>query len=245
MGLLPDFSKRSERLELMDDLSIQGDELEETLDQLERINALTRGPAISIAGIESLLPSGVDELSVLDVGSGAGDIPRRVVEWADSRDLSVSIKGIDLSRTTVQIARARARRARQRAARTTRQERMEFELKNLFEIPDTDNYDIVHASLVLHHFPGEEAAEALAKMHRLSRYGVVINDLQRHPLPWLGLRLGLPVFTQNRLIKNDGPLSVLRGFTRRELLDLGRRAGIKTPSVAWEFPFRWLMVCPG
>jgi 2-polyprenyl-3-methyl-5-hydroxy-6-metoxy-1,4-benzoquinol methylase len=233
MGLLPDFSKRSERLELMDDLTIEGDELEETLHQVERINSIARGPAISLAGIESVLPAELERLSILDVGTGSGDVPRVIAKWADPKPFSVSIKGIDLSHTTINYARRR----------TTRAERLDFELRNLFDLPDDERYDIVHASLVLHHFPGREAIRALQKMHRLSRYGVVVNDLQRHFLPWLGLRLGLPLYTQNRLIRNDGPLSVLRGFTRRELINLAAQAGINRPSVAWEFPFRWLMIC--
>ncbi len=234
MGLLPDFSQRSERLELMDDLSIQGDELEETLHQVERINACTRGPAISISGVETLVPPGLEHLTVLDVGTGSGDIPRRIADWADDKPFSVAIKGIDLSHTTIGLARRR----------TTRSERLEFELKNLFDMPDDEKYDVVHASLVLHHFPGREAVDALDKMYRLCRYGVIVNDLQRHPLPWLGLRLGLPLVTRNRLVRNDGPLSVLRGFTRRELFHTARAAGVETPSVAWQFPFRWLLVCP-
>lgn len=234
MGLLPDFSKRSERLELMDDLSIQGEELEETLRQVERINTLSRGPAISLAGLDALVPPGVESLSVLDVGTGSGDVPRRIVDWADGCGIDASIKGIDLSHTTIHYARRRS----------TRSERLEFELRNLFDLPDDQQYDVVHASLVLHHFPGREAVEALEKMYRLARYGVVINDLQRHLVPWLGLRLGLPLFTRNRLVRNDGPLSVLRGFTRRELLRMARKVGASQPSVAWEFPFRWLLICP-
>ncbi|QDG54298.1 methyltransferase domain-containing protein [Persicimonas caeni] len=234
MSMLPDFSKRSERSELMDDLSIQGDELEETLLQVERINALSRGPAISVAGVESLIPGGLETLSVLDVGTGSGDIPRRLADWAEDKSFSISIKGIDLSHTTIDFAQRR----------TTRTERLQFELENLFDLPDEEQYDVVHASLVLHHFPGREAVAALDKMYRLCRYGVVVNDLQRHPVPWLGLRLGLPLFTRNRLVRNDGPLSVLRGFTRRELIRSARAAGVPSPSVAWEFPFRWLLLCP-
>lgn len=233
MGLLPDFATRSERLELMDDLSIQGEELEETLEQLERINAWTRGPQISLAGIESLLEPGIERLSVLDVGSGAGDIPRRIVDWSKDRPFSISVKGIDLNRTTIKYARRR----------TTRDERLAFELKSLFDLPDEESYDIVHAALVLHHFPDEEAVRALDKMRRISRLGVVINDLQRHPIPWSGLKLGLPVATKNRLVRNDGPLSVLRGFRRKELLALAEKAGLEWVSVSWQWPFRWLMVC--
>jgi 2-polyprenyl-3-methyl-5-hydroxy-6-metoxy-1,4-benzoquinol methylase len=234
MPLLPDFSQRSARSELMDDLAIEGDVLEETLELLERINAASRGPQISLAGMESLVPEATTSLSVLDVGTGAGDIPRHINRWAEERGIDATVTGIDLSDTTVEYAR------RQSAGH----DGLRFEVRDLFDMPDTEQFDVVHASLVLHHFAGDDAARALDKMASLCRLGVIVNDLQRHPVSWLGLRLGLPILTTNKMIRNDGPLSVLRGFTRRELRHLARQAGLGRACVAWQLPFRWLLVCP-
>src|SRR2546428_700060 len=62
---------------------------------------------------------------------------------------------------------------------TSTYQTIEISLKNLFAVEDCQ-YDIVHAALVLHHFNNDELVTALRKMYKLSRYGVVINDLHRH-----------------------------------------------------------------
>jgi sugar phosphate isomerase/epimerase len=105
-----------------------------------------------------------------------------------------------------------------------------------------DRYDIVHGSLMLHHFPEDRAADALRKMQRLARIGVVIQDLHRHPLHWAGSHLLIPLLTEDAMARHDGPVSVLRGFTRDELEAIAEDAGLKHASVGWHPPFRWLLV---
>ena len=225
-------TSRSSEAELMDDLSIQGPELEETLRQIEMINRTLGGNAPSLLGLVDLVPPLQERVTILDVGTGGGDLPRRMEVFLRQRGHAPEITGIDLSQTSVLSARRRS----------AMQVNLRFEVRDLFDLPEASGFDVVHAAAVLHHFPGDLAADALRKMFALSRLGVVVNDLHRHPLAYYGIKALTRAFSRNRLIQNDAPLSVCRGFVRSELLELAERAGIDRVQVRWCPMFRWLLV---
>lgn len=216
----------------MDDLAIQGEELELTLEELELINRAFGGYTPSLEGLAALVPEDARRVRVLDVGTGGADTPRRMVEWGRARGIEVRVTGIDLAETTV----ARARRL------SRSHPEIDVELRDLFELPDEATFDVVHAAAVLHHFPGGAAARALAKMYGLARRGVVINDLHRHPLAWASAKLVTGLFSRSRLVKNDAVVSVQRAFTKEDFFRLCREAGLPEPEVAWRPMFRWRMV---
>ncbi len=218
----------------MDDLSLQGPELERTLYEIEVVNRFLGGYGPSIAGVRRLRPAGATELTVLDVGCGSGDIPRRLAQWGRKNGCRIRVTGIDLAETTIAMARRES----------VGEEDVEFELTNLFDLPDEPRFDIVHAAATLHHFVGAEAPRALGKMYRLSRYGVVVNDFHRHRLAWLGIRILTALLSRSRLVRNDGPLSVLRSFHRAELEQMCRNEGLPVPTISWRPMFRWLLVVP-
>lgn len=236
MTSFPNFSARSNRQELMDDLTIQGSELHETLDGLERINRVFRGYEPSIGGIAALIAAHPyqREFSVLDVGTGSADTPRVLSRWAKLKNVQLKIHGIDLTPTTIKHARMRS----------LNYPNIHIEQRDLFLIEPHLQFDIVHAALMLHHLNDDDAIRALRKMYKLSLLGVVINDLHRHPLNFAGSRMFLPMLSKSRLIRHDGPLSVLRAFTRRELISLIKRADLPTPHIRWRSPFRWQVVIP-
>ncbi len=236
MTSFPNFSVRSDRRELMDDLTIQGRELHETLDGLERINRFLRGYEPSLAGIASLIMANPQqrEFSVLDVGTGSADTPRQLSRWAKLNNIQMKIHGIDLTPTTIKHARMR----------TLNYSNIQIEQRDLFEIEHHLQFDIVHAALMLHHLNDVDAIRALRKMYKLSLLGVVINDLHRHLVNFAGSRILLPLLSKSRLVRHDGPLSVLRAFTRKELVSLVKRADLPEPEIRWRTPFRWQVVIP-
>ena len=225
------FTARSNRQELMDDPSIDPSILCTTLDDLARVNALLGGYPPSIDAV-ARLARGRRTLSVLDVGCGAGDIPRILSKWARFRGLELSIDAIEISDVAAEHARRRCADFPQ----------IRVEATDLFDIDEERNYDIVHAALMLHHLDDEEARRGLAKMARLSRLGVVINDLHRHAVAYMGSRLVLPLLSKNRLIRHDGPLSIRRSFRAEELRRLAFRAGLPRPHLRWFPLFRWQMI---
>ena len=249
----------------MDDLSIQGPELEQTLRQLETVNRWLGGYEPSRDAIRSLLrpplttnTTGTDtsdlsgasrsarSISILDVGCGHGDT---IEDWlrnlapllAPSLEpaTTLEIRGIDLAATTVAKA----------AARVGDDPRVTIERRDLFDLDPTnedDRVDVVHAALLLHHLPGERALEGLTQMRRLARRGVVINDLHRHPVAYHSIWWLTRLLSRNRLIRHDAPLSVARAFTHAELLDLAEHAGfdLASASLRWRWAFRWQLTLP-
>ncbi len=87
---------------------------------------------------------------------------------------------------------------------------------------DDASFDLVTAVKFAHHFSGAALLRLLAEMARVARCRVLVLDIHRHWLAYYGFIAWSRVFTRNRLVRYDGPLSVLRGFTAAELADLGR-----------------------
>jgi hypothetical protein len=44
------------------------------------------------------------------------------------------------------------------------------------------------------------------------------------------------------LVKNDAPISVERGFKKKEWVQLSQQAGIEDVLIQWEWAFRYLIV---
>ena len=88
------------------------------------------------------------------------------------------------------------------------------------------SFDVVHASLLLHHLEPPEAAAAIREMSRVTRHGIIVNDLARGWLPWLGAWLLLHLATRNRLTRHDGPLSVRRAYGVGEAKGMLTEAGL-------------------
>jgi 2-polyprenyl-3-methyl-5-hydroxy-6-metoxy-1,4-benzoquinol methylase len=229
---VPDFACRSRLAELMDDPGVAAAEMRRTLDELEWINRALNGYAPSLAGIAALLPGDARELTLLDVGTGCGDLPRRVVRWAGGRGVRARVVGIDVAPAAVEHA----------ILRSSGCEGVSFERADLFALPAAERFDIVHAAMVLHHFEDEKAPLALRRMFELARWGIVVNDIHRHPLAYHGIRLLTRCLSQSRLIRNDAPLSVLRAFRRGELERLVREAGLPAGEIHWHWAFRWRLV---
>lgn len=229
---MPDFSERSSELELMDAPDLPVDEISATLDELAVINSVLGGYGPSVGGVRSLLPRGCRRVRILDVGTGGGDIPRRIARWAERRGIDATVVGIDLSEPTVEYSR------RKSEGRTG----LEFRCADVRDLRPGERFDIVHAALTLHHFDDESAVDVLRTMGSLARWGVVINDLHRHPVAYHSIRWLTRLLSRSRLIRSDAPLSVLRAFRRGELVRLVARAGLPPARITWRWAFRWQVI---
>jgi 2-polyprenyl-3-methyl-5-hydroxy-6-metoxy-1,4-benzoquinol methylase len=189
------------------------------LRDLRRVNRWLGGASLSTAAIEALAAHRV-QLTLLDVGTGGGDIPLALLDWAHRRDRRLSVVGID-SRPEIIAEAVRAHLAHET------DDRLELQIGDGRSLPYPDrSFDVAHSSLLLHHLDPAGAVELLREMGRVARLGVVVNDLHRGRLAWLGAWLMSHLLTGNRYTRHDAPLSVRRAYRVPEVTDLLRRAGL-------------------
>ena len=105
-------------------------------------------------------------------------------------------------------------------------------------------YDVVLATLFLHHFSDRQLIEIFKSLKKQARIGIVVNDLHRHPLAYYSIKLLTVFFSKSSMVKYDAPLSVLRGFSKKELKAILELAGIKHYSITWKWAFRWQIIIP-
>jgi hypothetical protein len=102
--------------------------------------------------------------------------------------------------------------------------------------------DIAVATLFFHHFTDNQLVGILRRLHNQVRLGIVINDLHRHPLAYYAIKLLTKFFSKSTMVKYDAPLSVLRGFSKKELVRILEQAGITHYTIKWKWAFRWQVV---
>jgi SAM-dependent methyltransferase len=220
--------------ELLDAGAGTDEDVRENLLDLRRINRLLGGTRVVLTALEAMLgqePSA--KLSLLDVGTGSADIPSMVSRWSRARGMAPALAAVDLSDRNLRVAR-----------------------RDLGVSPDVElvradalmlpfaprSFDFVTASLFLHHFRDDDVIRLLAGFARIARRAVIVNDLVRNLVPYYFIRMTGPVFAKSFLTRNDGPVSVLRGFTAEELERLGSRAGLSSFSVRRSFPYRLSLI---
>lgn len=190
------------------------------LRDLARVNRRLGGVRLSAAAINSLAP-GSAPISVLDVGTGGADIPLDLIERGRTTGRLVTVTGID-SRPEILAAAALADR------RITATRELTLHVGDGRSLPFADDaFDVVHSSLVVHHLEPAAARTLLAEMGRVARRGVVINDLRRGRLAWLGAWALSHLLTRNQFTRHDAPLSVRRAYTVGELTALLAAAGLR------------------
>ena len=137
----------------------------------------------------------------------------------------------------------RAETVRIARRRTAAYPEIEVQRADALALPYADRaFDVALLTLTLHHFEGDDQLRTLRELWRVARRGIVVGELERCWPNYLGARLlAATVWRKNRLTRHDGPLSVRRAFTRRELLDLARRAGLDHPRVSRHFFHRLVL----
>ncbi len=221
---------RRRGVELLDDPNSDAALVRRSLQDVAQANRWFGGTAAVLASIDPLLrlataeQDGQATLTLLDVGTGAGDIPERARQLAKRRGVRLSTVGIE--RTASLAAGATPRVGTVCVADGLR-------------LPFADHsVDIVTCSQVLHHFPDAEATTLLREMHRVARRLAVVSDLRRSWLAAVGIWLSSFALRFHPVSRHDGVLSVLRGYRRRELAALVLRAVGTTPQARNRLGFR-------
>src|SRR5258708_23407949 len=224
------FSQRSNAIEIMDDLDCNGEVVHQTLRELEFINRTLGGNQITIDGVNTLLQNqSSSRLEIIDMGCGGGDMLILLSKKFSAKNVNLKLLGIDANPHIVEYAR-----------RNGGNSNIAFECTNILsEEFESKTFDIAIATLFFHHFSFEELVNILKKLHSQARIGIVINDLHRHPLAYYSIKLLAKLFSKSAMVKFDAPLSVLRGFSKKEIKDILDKAGIINYSLNWCWAFRW------
>ena len=211
--------RRTDAVELLDGPLDDPAALSGNLRDLGRINQHLGGTRLSAMAIEALAAHR-DELSLLDIGTGGADIPLDLIAGARRRGRRLRVVGVD-SRPEVLAA---AIRCRPEIAST---EELELHLGDGRHLAYQDrSFDVAHASLVVHHLNATDAVGLLREMRRVARLGVVVNDLDRSRLGWIGAWVIGHLLTANRFTRHDAPLSVRRAYRPAEMTAMLRSAGL-------------------
>ena len=226
--------KQRRRLpEIMDDPSLDSRRHLQALRGLERINRLSRSLQIVYPPIKKLaIEIHPKPLRILDIATGAGDLPIALLQQAHRDHLHLQADGCDLSPRAVDYARTRAKEAKTEAGF--------FELDLFVNALPTD-YDVVMASLFLHHIENEQAVALLRRMGQAARRLVLMNDLVRSvrglALAYLGTRL----LSACDVVHQDGPKSVQAAYTLDEVRSLSIQAGLEGAAIVHRWPCRFLL----
>lgn len=234
---LPDLSSRLEADEWMDDFSITDARLRRALRDLRLTNRLVGGYRATTAVLDPLLERR-DRVRLLDVGCGSGDYLVYLARRGARFGCAVELIGVDANPVTVGHARAYLDAQLSASLRS----RIRVDIEDALHLPYDDNaVDIAHAALFLHHFHGSDAVQLLTEMERTARLGLLVNDLHRHLLAYLGIWGLSRALGMAPMVQHDGPMSVRRGFRKDDLLELARAAQLPTPSIRWHWAFRWTL----
>lgn len=239
--LMPSFKVRTDEDELMDDFSITDIRLTSALEQLRWVNQLLGGYSSAMEILKPLIQSShTTPIRILDLGTGIADFPEVIVCWAAKHapESQISIVAVDANPVTADYARATLTQRLPPNLAT----HIQVEVADALALPyGEDSFDVVMASMFLHHFAEENAIAIVNSMQRIAKNGIIINDLQRHPLAYAGIYSLTRILRASTMMQNDGPLSVLRGFQRTELKAIAQGAGLQDFSLKWRWAFRWLL----
>lgn len=206
---------RSTAIELIDEPVESRDELAESFRDITLINRRFGGTAVACFGLRDL-----ELCTLLDVGTGLGDIPRAILEARRRRGKPFSITCLDNNETIVQLAR---RRHQGETAMT-------FVCGDGISLPFHDGaFDVAMCNLAFHHFHPDAAVALLRELRRVSRVTPIVTDLVRSRLSLMAAWSFSRLFTRNRLTRHDAPLSARRAYTRAEAVALAQRAGWSVP----------------
>ena len=227
------FRQRSYELEHLDIGDYTPAEYEGCIVELQRVNRwLGDESALRDSLLKEIEHAGLRSFSVLDVGAGSGELLRVAAKWARETDRRASFVGLELN---------------ERSAAAILEESREFPeigsvRSDAFRLPFCDReFDYVICSLFTHHFRNERVVDLMREMSRVAGRGIFVIDLHRDPVAYYFYTTIGRLFLHNRLIREDGALSILRSFKPEELERLGRAAGLASVTVAKHFPSRLVL----
>lgn len=226
---------RSYQKELLDNEDIPFADIQQNMKELNNINTYLGGHMITIGGIKKLLQSFQSDqpITICEIGCGGGDNLKAIEKWCLINAIEVNFIGIDMKAECIEFAQQQFPALN---ARWITSDYIEVKFKDR-------KPDIIFSSLFCHHFINDAIIKMLQWMKANSTRGFFINDLHRHRMAYYSIKMITWIFSRSYLVKNDAPLSVARGFKKKEWQKMIAEAGISNSSIQWKWAFRHLIIC--
>ncbi len=210
----------------MDDPSLAPDDYAAILGDLGRVNLWTFAARPTLSFLRRATKKR-GRFSLLDVGFGQGDMLRTIARWARKSGLDAELVGIDLNEKSANVARAATPPDLAIDYRTG-------------DYRGQGRFDFVISSLVAHHMDDQQLRDFLRFMEAEARLGWLVNDLHRHPLSYLGFPVLARLLGVQRVVREDGQLSIARSFRPADWRGILADAGIPggAARIRRYFPFR-------
>ena len=227
-----DTTYRTQETEIMDDFFLEGKELQEALDKIASINRLLGGNKLTLHGLKTLLKKSdaTKTITIADIGCGNGDMLRMLANYGKKNNLNLTLIGIDANAFTINYARKLS----------TEYPNIEYLCVDIFSDDfNAIEYDIVLCTLTLHHFSNEEILNIMSTFNKNANIGIVINDLHRSKLAYRLFEKVCAVFKLNKMSREDGLVSILRGFKKKELENFSKKLDLKNYTINWKWAFRY------
>ena len=227
------FKNRSTKKELLDAEQIPETDLFQNLKELHVINSLLGGYQISLNALKNI-DFNNQPLTLVDIGSGGGDTLKTIFNWSKKNNKEIKLYGIDLKKTCVDYSN-----------HNEPNESLNFICDDYRNIHlHVNEVNIIHASLFCHHLTTNQIIELLQFTIKHKAI-LIINDLERNRFAYYSIKFLTMLFSKSYLVKNDAPLSVLRGFKKTEWIDMIQQAGAKKYTVKNKWAFRHEVVVYG
>ena len=223
---------RTDQPETMDDFAMEGEILRDALDKIARINQLLGGNQLTLRGVQKLIGniSKTTMITIVDVGCGNGDMLRTLADYGLKNNLNFQLIGIDANNFTVN----HAEHLSQNYPNIT------YQCEDIFDESFEElKYDIVLCTLTLHHFKDNEIIHLLKVFNANSNLGIVINDLHRSAIAYRLFQALCIVFRLNDMSRDDGLISILRGFKKVELTNFSEKLNFTNYKIQWKWAFRY------
>ncbi|MFV5696439.1 methyltransferase domain-containing protein [Flavobacterium sp. LB3P122] len=223
---------RTDLPETMDDFAMEGEILRDALDKIAQINQLLGGNLLTLRGVQDLIKdiSKSNEIRIVDVGCGNGDMLRTLADFGLKNNLKFQLIGIDANNFTISHARKLSEKY----------SNISYQCEDIFDRAFEElKYDIILCTLTLHHFKEKEIIHLLNVFNVNSKVGVVINDLQRSAGAYRLFQVLCFVFRLNEMSRDDGLISILRGFKKEELVSFSQKLNFNNYKIHWKWAFRY------
>jgi 2-polyprenyl-3-methyl-5-hydroxy-6-metoxy-1,4-benzoquinol methylase len=230
------FAIRSTRPELMDNPACDDFPLLTTLAHFKVTNQLfARTGTLARSLLLPDMQREAQEYSLIDAGCGGGDDTVRLAALCRDNNISCKVKGIDIDPRSIGFA----------LQRWSAYPEVSFRTASLFDLPtDGTAADYIIAANVLHHFPDADLIHVVSHLCKAARRGVLIADLERSPIWYVGFALFAWAMFRGGFTSRDGLLSIRKGFTKAEFAALGQMLPsshqVKTGTL---FPGRVYLYC--